>query len=456
MITKRTDVVGSLHLGNTDPESIWGFALTFLLLIVLTFGCDLKIQEESTTVINLESIQVTKDPWPKDSPAWSPDGSMIAYSYFRRATALIQFPLGGEALSTFGRVEEDIRFRKLALSPEGSTIAFVSFRNDTTAIWIIPANGGKETKLTKNVRFADNPSWSPDGSKIAYWTPSGIWISSTNGDILSQTSIKDIYPTWFPDGITLLGTQSIVYSNINVISLVDSAIVPITESLENQLDLNPSWFPDNNKIAFVKRMSTSENIRAIWTIPFLGGEATPLTGDSNSLKFEENPAVSPDGTQLVYDNGGDLFLLSLTEGEIYNLTPHISEALNHPTWSPDGERIACSGESGLKIFRLESNQLVEEVTIEGDFYNPTWSPIHPVYGSHIAVESFYNIFIISPDDQNVKRVMSGAEDYSSYFSVQGGSANQNLVILDGVVIPNLYRFRAVFGGGVSDFNPNTI
>ncbi|MDZ7261357.1 MAG: TonB-dependent receptor [candidate division KSB1 bacterium] len=48
-----------------------------------------------------------------------------------------------------------------------------------------------------------------------------------------------------------------------------------------------------------------------------------------------------------------------------------------------------------------------------------------------------------------------ASDYNSYFAVRGGSPEQNLVIMDGVVIPNPYRFRLLLGGGLSIFDPNT-
>ena len=47
-----------------------------------------------------------------------------------------------------------------------------------------------------------------------------------------------------------------------------------------------------------------------------------------------------------------------------------------------------------------------------------------------------------------------ASDYTSFFSVRGGSPDQNLVVMDGIVIPNPYRFRIAMGGGMSIFDPN--
>ena len=52
--------------------------------------------------------------------------------------------------------------------------------------------------------------------------------------------------------------------------------------------------------------------------------------------------------------------------------------------------------------------------------------------------------------------VSGGGDFSSFLAVRGGSPDQNLVVMDGVVIPNPYRFRLAMGGGLSIFNLNTI
>ncbi len=52
--------------------------------------------------------------------------------------------------------------------------------------------------------------------------------------------------------------------------------------------------------------------------------------------------------------------------------------------------------------------------------------------------------------------VSGGGDFSSFLAVRGGSPDQNLVVMDGVVIPNPYRFRLAMGGGLSIFDPNII
>lgn len=48
-----------------------------------------------------------------------------------------------------------------------------------------------------------------------------------------------------------------------------------------------------------------------------------------------------------------------------------------------------------------------------------------------------------------------AGDYTSYYAVRGGSPDQNVIMLDGIVLPNPYKLRLVMGGGISIFNPLT-
>ncbi|UCE07939.1 MAG: TonB-dependent receptor, partial [bacterium] len=45
-------------------------------------------------------------------------------------------------------------------------------------------------------------------------------------------------------------------------------------------------------------------------------------------------------------------------------------------------------------------------------------------------------------------------DFNSFFAIRGGSPDQNLIVMDGVIIPNPYRFRLALGGGMSIFDPN--
>src|SRR5579871_352881 len=101
-----------------------------------------------------------------------------------------------------------------------------------------------------------------------------------------------------------------------------------------------SWSPDGKQIAFVTNTSGRSNI---WLVPSEGGWPTQLTV---SNQRQTSVAWSPEGRWIAYvsDYDGneqwDLFLVSSTSGQVFNLsnTPEVSE--ESPTWSADGQMLA--------------------------------------------------------------------------------------------------------------------
>src|SRR6478609_1996948 len=103
-----------------------------------------------------------------------------------------------------------------------------------------------------------------------------------------------------------------------------------------------SWSPDDKQVAFVTNISGRNNI---WVVSAESGWPTQLTV---SNQRQANIAWSPKGRWIAYisDYDGneqwDLFLVSVSNGQVVNLTntPEVSE--EGAAWSPDGEKLAYS------------------------------------------------------------------------------------------------------------------
>lgn len=191
-----------------------------------------------------------------------------------------------------------------AWSPDGTKIAFTrfagpSFGND---IFVMNADGTGVTMLTSNAGDDSDPAWSPDGTKIAFVRDidgrGKIFVMIADGS--GQTKIVDSNdgsaPAWSPDGSRIVFAEfDGVDFEIALVGQVDTApqfIGKLTNNSSN--DTDPTWSPDGTKIAFTSERDQQPDIYV------MNADGTNQTRLFGSGAFDFEPAWSPDGTKIAF------------------------------------------------------------------------------------------------------------------------------------------------------------
>ena len=172
----------------------------------------------------------------EDQPQWSPDGTKIL---FRGTDAELNNPnlftinIDGTGLTniTAGLPADVTDKREPAWSHDGSKIAFIAARGGQHKIWTMNADGSNATQFTTDAGFDMTPTWSPDGSRIAFVRYNSgepvfgndIMIISSAGGTPTRLELNGSQnvPAWSPDGhyIAFSGTEGSVNVPHNVFTI---------------------------------------------------------------------------------------------------------------------------------------------------------------------------------------------------------------------------------------------
>ena len=191
-------------------------------------------------------------------PAFSPDGSRIAYtSYMRDNPDLYVASAGGGRPK---RISKRYGMNTGATwSPDGSRIALTLSKDGNPEIYVINASSGKIiNRITKNRHIDTSPSWSPDGKEIAFVSDRQgspqIFVVSARGGAAKRVSKNGSYnttPSWAPvSGKRLLAytTSAGGHFDIVTLNLGTGAMTRITQNEGNNEE--PTWAPNGRAIAF--------------------------------------------------------------------------------------------------------------------------------------------------------------------------------------------------------------
>jgi dipeptidyl aminopeptidase/acylaminoacyl peptidase len=201
-------------------------------------------------------------------------------------------------------------------------IAFVGYYTgpgEQADIYTFTSRGTEGTKLTSDeINWELDPSWSPDGTRIAYVDTApgplaGIDVMNADG-----TGVEPLFssgnsvqrPQWSPDGSKIAFVQTLPDSNadIYVMNADGSHVVQLTTW--QGVDMWPSWSPDGSKITFSSGRTGGNDV---FVMNADGSNQVQLTSNKTSLA----PTWSPDGTQIAYEYYDN----SVPSQQIYLMNP---------------------------------------------------------------------------------------------------------------------------------------
>ena len=193
-----------------------------------------------------------------------------------------------------------------AWSPDGSKIAFTSWRDGYPEIYVVNANGTGLMRLTNHATGSGNAAWSPDGRKIAFDSgrddnQADIYVMNTDGSgvtRLTSNSTYDLSPAWSPDGRKIaFETDRDGNREIYVMNADGTGVTRLTSHSAD--DGAPAWSPDGRKIAFHTARDGNFEIYA------MDSDGSNVSNLTNNSTFDGQSAWSPDGTKIAFTSNRD-------------------------------------------------------------------------------------------------------------------------------------------------------
>ena len=225
-----------------------------------------------------------------------------------------------------------------AWSPDGEWLAYVSFENKKSTIYVQQVRTGERRQVSARVGITGAPSWSPDGQKLA------LTLGGSNGN-------PDIY----------------------VLDLATQQLTRVTD--DPSIDTEPAWTPDGRALYFTSDRAGGPQIYRIGLGP--GERPRRITFGST---YSARPRVSPDGTQLamvMLDQGS--YRIAVQDIASGNLRVLSHGSLDEsPSFAPNGAMIIYSGAE-------QSHRVLERVSVDAltgqrlkseqaDVREPVWAP----------------------------------------------------------------------------------
>ena len=393
-----------------SPWRLGTVAAAIFAAIAAVFWLTPRPEPAAPRAAPLQVIPLTSYPGREAEPAFSPDGSQVAFSWNGASPTnrdIYVKVIGSE--QALRLTSDGAQDGSPAWSPDGSRVAFLRQTSEGSEVRLVPPTGGPERLLAKvGVPPEYGLTWSPDSARLAAAdrpAPGAsvglVLVDIETGAKRPLTSFGssagrgDSWPTFSPDGRWLAFKRSVAptanYACVMPATGGEARQLVSTTAITSRL----AWTASGEEIispalAVVRDAdslpvpSTRSNSGApplLWRIPVDGGPARPLIGTSDAMDV----SVSRDGHRLAYTqqtSNWDIWRVGLRGSATGASTRFIVSTRfdGNAQFSPDGQRVVFTSarSGGFEIWSADSQgqELLRLTSLGsvGSTGSPRWSP----------------------------------------------------------------------------------
>jgi TolB protein len=261
-------------------------------------------------------------------------------------------------------------------------IAYVTKGANRYNLWVADADGEGAQAALPSPESIISPSWSPNGTQLAYVSFESrkpvVYVqdvASGRKRVLANFRGSNSAPAWSPDSKTLAVTLSRDGSS-QIYGMDSAGGEPRKLSQSSSIDTEPVFAPDGKSIYFVSDRGGSPQI---YRMPVAGEGAGRAERVSFTGSYNISPAISPDGRTLAYiSRVSGAFKLHVMElgGTAVAITD--SSADERPSFAPNGKLIMYAtrqgGREALMTTTLDGRIKARLGSQGGDIREPHWGP----------------------------------------------------------------------------------